>query len=170
MNRRVLVVGLLVASPLLAVLAVSFRYDPHFIRSPLLGKEAPNFRLVDIDGGTYELAALRGQPVVINFWATYCPPCIVEHPMLSQAADHYRGQAHFLGVIYQDDENLIRKFVDQRGRWGPSLIDPDGRAAIAYGVYGPPETFFVDRDGKIVDKVIGEVTASHLRATLEPLL
>lgn len=170
MNRRVLVAGLLVTGPLIALLAVAFRYDPNYIASPLIGKPAPNFRLVDLEGEVSELAALRGKPVVINFWATYCPPCIVEHPLLTAAAEHYRGRVHFLGVIYQDDEELIRRFVEQRGSWGPSLIDPDGKVAIGYGVYGPPETFFIDRDGTIVDKVIGQVHGDHLVETLEELL
>ena len=170
MNRRVLIVGLLLVAPLLAVLTISFRFDPHYIASPLIGKEAPNFQLVDLDGQVHQLQDLLGAPVIINFWATYCVPCIAEHPMLTAAAQHYRGRAHFLGIIYQDDVELIRQFVDQRGRWGPSLIDAEGKVAIAYGVYGPPETFFIDSEGRIVDKVIGQLSPQHLAQTVEALL
>lgn len=170
LNRRVLIAGLAITVPLIAVLAVAFRYDPRYIASPLIGKEAPNFRLVDLEGNAHQLDQLRGQPVVLNFWATYCVPCIYEHPLLTAAAEHYRGRVHFLGIIYQDEEELIRRFVEERGRWGPSLVDPEGKVAIAYGVYGPPETFFIDRSGKIVDKVIGQLQGEDLIATLEELL
>lgn len=170
MNRVVLLVGAIVVVPLLVVLAVSFRYDPHIIESPLIGKPAPNFAMQDLEGRTFSLQALRGKPVVINFWATYCPPCIVEHPMLVAGARRYAGRVQLLGVIYQDEPELIQRFIHERGAWGPSLIDPDGKVAIAYGVYGPPETFFIDSDGVIVEKIIGAVPPDDFVRLIEEML
>lgn len=169
-NRWVLLGGALVTIPLLIFLALSFRSDPHQIDSPLIGKPAPVFALPDLDGHTVRLEELRGRPVVLNFWATWCPPCVVEHPVLQAGAQRYAGRAAFVGVIYQDDPELIRQFVRSRGGWGPALIDEDVEVALAYGVYGAPETFIIDRDGMIVEKVTGVVTPQRLTALLEPLL
>ena len=170
MNRKILFIGGAVVIGLVAVFAIAFDFDPQVISSPLIDQPAPLFRLVDLDGQVVDLEQLRGDPVVINFWASWCLPCIAEHPLLRAASDHYRGRVHFLGVIYQDQEPQIRRFMAERGSWGPALKDPDGKVAIAYGVYGAPETFFVDSEGVIRDKVVGALQPDALRATLEGLL
>ncbi len=170
MNRKVLLIGLGICLPVLLVLGFGFRHDPQIVESPLIGQPAPSFRLADLDGNIVDLEELRGTPVVINFWATYCVPCWVEHPLLMEGARRWQGDIHFLGVIFQDDPNLIAQFNAENGTWGPSLIDEGGRVAIAYGVYGPPETFFIDRDGTIVDKAIGAVTPEQLLDVANRLL
>jgi cytochrome c biogenesis protein CcmG/thiol:disulfide interchange protein DsbE len=170
MNRKVLVVGALVVVPLLVFLALSFRSDPRSIESPLIGKQAPDFALQDLDGNVHRLADLKGQPVVINFWATWCQPCIAEHPVLIEAARRYQGRVNFFGVIYNDDNDKIRRFIAQRGAWGPSLVDPDVAVAIAYGVYGAPETFFITADGTILEKVTGPVGPRQIVDLLERML
>ncbi len=170
MNRTVLVVGLVLVTPLLIVLALSFRSDPRNIESPLIGKPAPGFALADLDGRVVNLEMLRGKPVVINFWATWCQPCVVEHPVLLAGARRWAGQAEFLGVIYQDDPELIRKVMAQRGAWGPALVDPEVEVAIAYGVYGVPETFFIDANGIIVEKITGPVDPQSLIHIMGSLL
>ncbi len=167
MNRKVLIVGLLLITPLLVFLALSFRSDPRLIESPLIGKPAPSFTLTDLDGQVVGLEDLKGKPVVINFWATWCQPCIVEHPVLLAGARHYAGQVEFLGVIYQDKPELIRRFMRQRGAWGPALIDPEVEVAIAYGVYGAPETFFIDAQGIIIEKITGAVGPSALGRSVD---
>lgn len=170
MNRKALAVGAVVAVPLLAVLALALDFDPRFVESPLLGATAPAFRLQSLDGQVYDLRALRGKPVVLNFWSTWCPPCMEEHPLFSEAARRYAGRVQFLGVIYQDDPEKIRAFNERFGSWGPSLVDPQGEAAIAYGVFGPPETFFIDAEGRIVEKVMGAVPPEALVDLLEGML
>jgi len=169
-NRKVLVVGTLIVVPLLIFLALSFGKDPRAIESPLLDAPAPGFALRDLDGQPVSLDELSGQPVMINFWATWCQPCIVEHPVLQAAAKRYEGRAHFIGIVYQDDADLIRGFVARRGDWGSTLLDPDGETAIAYGVYGAPETFFIDAGGTVVRKVTGAMRADFLSGILEGLL
>jgi cytochrome c biogenesis protein CcmG/thiol:disulfide interchange protein DsbE len=170
-NRRALLIGVLLAVPLLAVLGYALeKLDPRVVESPLVGKEAPAFRLQSLDGEIFDLRALRGKPVVINFWSTWCPPCLEEHPLFTAAARRYAGRVLFLGVVYQDEPGKIRSFESRWGAWGPSLVDPDGEVAIAYGVFGPPETFFIDAEGTIVDKVIGAVRPDHLAAVLEEML
>ncbi len=170
MNRKVLAIGALIVVPLLVFLALSFGKDPRAIDSPLVGGPAPGFALSDLDGHPVSLAELRGRPVVINFWATWCQPCIVEHPVLVAAARRYEGRVHFLGVVYQDEPRLIRQFLERRGSWGWTLLDPDGATAIAYGVYGAPETFFIDSQGTVRRKITGAMSPELLREVVEGLL
>lgn len=170
MNRVVLAVGIALVAPTLVVLALGLRHDPQQVDSPLIGLPAPAFALADLDGEPVSLAALRGKPVVLNFWATYCPPCRVEHPILRAAAARYAGRVHFVGVIYQDTPEAIRAYEASRGAWGYTLVDPRGRTALAYGVFGVPETYFISADGTVTGKVVGAVSPSRLETALTELL
>jgi cytochrome c biogenesis protein CcmG/thiol:disulfide interchange protein DsbE len=161
-NGRVLAAGLAVVLPLLAVLVLNLGRDPHSVRSPLVGRPAPAFSLPPAgDGVPMSLDALRGRPVVINFWATWCVPCLQEHAALTQAARTLRD-VQFLGVVYEDEEANIQAFLQQRGSAYPSLIDPGGKTAIAYGVFGVPETFFIDGGGRIVEKYVGPLDPDRI--------
>lgn len=167
LNPGVLVAGLFVVVPLLAVLLVNLGRDPHAIVSPMVGRAASGFTLVPVGGGdAVSLASLRGKPVVINFWASWCVPCYQEHDVLTQAARGFGADVQFLGVVYQDDEAGIQGFLAQAGSSYPNLLDPDSRVAIAYGVYGVPETYFVDREGRIAAKFVGPLTPKSLEANL----
>ncbi len=153
MNRTVLVAGLAVCVPLILVLALGLGRDPKAIDSPLIGRAAPAFTLRPAGGGeAVSSAALAGRPAVINFWATWCAPCYEEHPVLLSAARTYGDRVRFLGVVYDDEEDRVLAFVKQAGDAYPSLMDPEGRTAVAYGVFGVPETFFLDARGRIVAK------------------
>ena len=170
MNRAALVIGTLIVVPLLVFLALSFGKDPRAIESPLVGGPAPGFSLITLDGRPVSLEQLRGQPVMINFWATWCQPCIAEHPVLQAAARRYEGRAHFVGIVYHDEPELIRSFLGQRGSWGTQLLDPEGEIAIAYGVFGAPESFFLDSEGTVVRKVTGPMAMGFLSQAVESLL
>jgi cytochrome c biogenesis protein CcmG/thiol:disulfide interchange protein DsbE len=163
-NRKVLIGGVLIALPLLAVLIANLGRDPHSVRSPLIGRPAPPFSLVPVGGGApITLEGLRGKTVVLNFWATWCVPCFQEHAALVEAS-RTLGDVKFFGVVYEDDEVRTREFLAQRGSGYPSLIDAEGRAAIAFGVFGVPETFFIDGNGRIVDKYVGPLNQSTILA------
>jgi cytochrome c biogenesis protein CcmG/thiol:disulfide interchange protein DsbE len=166
-NRAVLVAGLLVVSPLLALLILNLGRDPHLVASPLVGRAAPPFSLPSVDGGApVSLDGLAGRPAVINFWATWCIPCLDEHAVLIEAARSSQGDAHYLGIVYEDDADRVRAFLRQRGAAYPSLLDADGKTAIAYGIFGVPETFFVDARGRIASKHVGPLTRESLAANL----
>ncbi|MGH9379018.1 MAG: TlpA family protein disulfide reductase [Thermoanaerobaculia bacterium] len=170
MNRKVLWIGAALVVPLVAFLALAFRHDPRIVESPLVGKPAPEFRLRSLAGEEVALAELAGRPVVLNFWATWCQPCIAEHPVLVEHSRRYAGRVRFVGVIYDDDPEAIRRFVERYESWGPNLVDPGSEAAIRYGVYGAPETFFIDARGIVRRKITGPMGPALLDAYLREIL
>ena len=169
MNWKVLVAGFALVLPLLFILAKGFDSDPHEFDSPLIGKPAPDFTLHDLDGAEVSLASLRGKPVVLNFWATWCVPCKQEHPYLLAAAARAGDRVTFYGVVYQDEPETIRGWLEKHGSGYPTLVDEGNRAAIAFGVYGVPETYVIDAQGIIRHKFVGPVTPDELSAQLAAL-
>jgi cytochrome c biogenesis protein CcmG, thiol:disulfide interchange protein DsbE len=136
--------------------ARGFGRDPHEVPFMLKGKPAPDFKLTRLDTGeAVTLAQLRGQPVVLNFWASWCGPCKMEHPTLTRAARRHQGQARFFGVVFEDTAEDARKFARPIDPSFPQLLDPQSRMAVDYGVTGVPETYFIDAEGIIRDKYIG---------------
>ncbi|HET7433394.1 MAG TPA: DsbE family thiol:disulfide interchange protein [Thermoanaerobaculia bacterium] len=171
MNRFALSIGGLATVTLLIVLMAGLGRDPKHIDSPLIGKPAPQFTLQRAGSGeSIDLAAFRGKPIVVNFWATWCGPCWEEHPILNEAARANGDRVQFLGVVFQDDEAKILGFLQQRGAAYPTVIDQRGTTAIAYGVGGVPETFILDANGIIVAKHDGPVSAEQLQSYLAEVL
>jgi cytochrome c biogenesis protein CcmG, thiol:disulfide interchange protein DsbE len=170
MNRTVLIVGAAITLALVAVLFVGLGKDPAEIKSPLIGKPAPEFALKAVGTGqTIDIAALRGKPVVLNFWATWCVPCYQEHPVLVQNAQIIPN-VQFIGVVFNDTEDKINAFLRERGSAYPMLLDEQGKTAIAYGVGGVPETYFLNRQGVIVAKFTGPMTTEILQSNVAKAL
>jgi len=171
MNWKVLTAGLAITVPLVAVLAAGFGRDPKLRSNALEGTKAHRFSLQTLQGKPFSLDAAAGKSVVVNFWSTWCQPCKVEHPILLRAAETYGPMGvQFVAVLYQDDASKARAFINRSGSYWPTLEDPGGRTAIAYGVAGVPETFFIDANGTIVRKVSGPVSESIMVSTLEQML
>lgn len=171
MNWKYLLVGLLFTTPLVYFLARGFEFDPHTIDSPLIGKPAPGFTLDPLGGGApVTLASHSGTPVVLNFWATWCVPCQQEHAALQQAARTFAGKVAMYGIIYNDTSENIQLWLNRRGSAYPTLLDPGTRTAIGYGVYGVPETFFIDRKGTIVEKYAGPLDLGGILSRIEKLV
>ena len=167
MNRTVLIVGAILAAALVGVLFLGLGKDPAAIHSPLIGKPAPTFALREVGTGrTIDISAFKGKPLIVNFWATWCGPCWEEHPILVANARMLQPNVQFLGVVFQDSEEKIQSFLSQRGTAYPTVVDERGKTAIAYGVGGVPETFFLDRNGTIVAKHNGPIDADTLQANL----
>lgn len=167
MNRKVLIAGAFLVIPLILLLVLGLRRDPTIIDSPLVGKQAPPFDLTTFDGAqVISRQSLSGRPAVINFWASWCAPCYAEHPVLVNASRDLAGEVSFVGVIYEDTDENIERFLSRMPPFGPTLTDPGGKAAIAYGVYGAPETFFLDSDGVVVAKHTGALTPELMESYL----
>jgi cytochrome c biogenesis protein CcmG/thiol:disulfide interchange protein DsbE len=167
LNRRILGVGAVLALPLVGVLVAALGRDLT-VRSPLVGRAAPAFSLVPAGGGApIGTADLRGKPAVVNFWATWCVPCYQEHGVLTRGAAELRGRVTFVGIVYEDSEENVTRFAREQGASYPSLLDPDGRTAIAYGIFGVPETYFLDANGTIVSKYVGPLSEARLAFELE---
>ncbi len=162
----------LVVGPLIGLLAFGLTRDPKFVPSPLIGKEAPLFNLDLLNGGRLSLGDLRGKVVVVNFWASWCyPACWNEAPRLEAAWQRYKDQeVVIVGIVFQDTEENTRKFIRRFDKSYPNGMDPNSRIAIEYGVYGVPETFFIDREGRIAHKHIGEIQSEILTREIEKLL
>jgi cytochrome c biogenesis protein CcmG/thiol:disulfide interchange protein DsbE len=158
--------------PVLALLAYGFRTDPRAIPSPLIGRPAPPFALAAFDGGRVSLEEMRGKIVVLNFWASWCyPACYEEAPVLERNWQAYRDKGVMVvGIDIQDKEEAALKFIRQFGLSFPNAPDPEGKVSVDYGVYGVPETFFIDRNGKIRKKHVGAVTEELFRSEVERML
>ena len=170
-NWVVLGVGAAVTASMLWLFYSGFGTDPHAVPSVLVRQPAPAFSLVDLNGRPWSSAELKGKPVVLNFWSTWCGPCKQEHGVLQAAAARH-PEIQFLGVIYSDEPDACRRYLEKAGTSYDHLVDDAGRVAIDYGVAGVPETFFIAADGTIVHKQVGPVSAQGierlLAATLAP--
>jgi peroxiredoxin len=121
-----------------------------------VGAMAPDFTLTGLDGQTHTLSAYRGHVVMINFWATWCIPCRAEMPELEQA--YRKRQAEgvvFLGLDWREGRDTVQPFIDDRQVSYPILLDSDGRAYTAYQVAALPQTFVIDRQGRVAVVQIG---------------
>lgn len=145
--------ALFVVTGLVFVLARAFGSDPHRVPFLLSGAPAPQMSIVDLrTGERVSLQSLRGTPVIINFWATWCPPCVAEHSALSEAARRLEGRAKFLGIVFEDSEASVRSFLSKHAAPYPVLFEEKSTAAVDFGVSGVPETYIVDANGIILGK------------------
>ena len=158
--------------PVLVLLAYGFWTNPREIPSPLLGRPAAPFVLTTFDKAPLTLQDLRGKVVLINFWASWCiPACYDEAPALARAWETYKDRGvMMIGINIQDKEEPAKKFLTQFGHTFPNAPDPAGRVSVDYGVYGVPETFFIDRAGRVRWKQVGAVTEQIFQERVETLL
>lgn len=182
MNWRRALLAALFAVPVILLFRWGFTRNPMDIPSPLPGRDAPTFALSvfatgqpPLDrpvGDTIQLARLRGQVVVLNFWASWCLTCRDEHVTLTEAARRYAGKpVQFLGVLYNDRTPPALDWIAELGGQSyPSVQDNASRTAIDYGLYGVPETFFIDAAGRVARKQIGPVTEALLTHVVDSLL
>ena len=153
------------------VLTLAFRRDPHDIKAGTVGKPAPAFALPSLaDGSTVSLDAYKGKVVVLNFWSSWCIPCKEENPALVDAWERYRGtDVVLIGIVFQDTKDAARDYTARLGNTWISALDEDGRVALGYGVFGPPETYFIGADGVIAGRHIGPIDEQTLLTGIETL-
>ena len=160
------------ALPVLALLAYGFKVNPREVPSPLVGRPAAAFTLETLEGPSLSLTSQRGKVVVLNFWASWCyPACYEEAPVLEKNWRAYRERGlAVIGVDIQDSAQAGQKFVRDFNITFPNVRDVGGKVSVDYGVYGVPETFFLDRRGQIRAKHVGAVTEEVFRGHVERLL
>ena len=139
----------------------------------LTAKPAPDFTLEALDGGKVSLSQYRGQVVLVNFWATWCPPCVREMPSLVRVYEQYKDQGFVvLGIntTYQDDRAKVAQFVQDNGVRFPVLLEPDPVVTAGYGSRLMPTSYLIDRNGKIVYTRVGQVDEQNLSERVAALL
>ena len=134
----------------------------------LLGQAAPAMTVAALDGRHLELSAFHGTPLVVNFWASWCVPCRQEAPVLNAAAREYEGRVQFVGVDIQDTDSAARAY--QAELMSPYPVGPAIKGSYRdWGVTAPPETFFIDRQGVVVSKILGPVDRQRLEVYVSML-
>ena len=144
--------------------------DTSTVPSALIGQPAPDTPLPPLEGidrPGFEPSQLAGKVTLVNVWASWCVPCRQEHPVLMDLARD--GRVEIVGLNYKDKPDNARRFLGELGNPYTALgVDPSGRAAIEWGVYGIPETFLVGKDGTIVWKHVGPFDPQNVATTLMP--
>ena len=183
-RRGLIIVAVGVTVPVLALLAIlawasatsgpargGLAVNDRIVELNVDREVAPEFTLDLIGGGTTGTAHLRGRVVMLDFWASWCPPCRDEAPALAQAYDEFRDRGvEFVGINLWDNAGDAEVFLQQQGHSYPNGVDDGGKIAISYGVRGIPEKFFINREGQIVRKFSGPTDVALLREILEGML
>ncbi|MEM6533218.1 MAG: DsbE family thiol:disulfide interchange protein [Myxococcota bacterium] len=170
MNWKRAALVVLAVSPLFIILAAGFGTNPHAVPFMLKDQPAPAFELVTLDGETFDSTTLKGKPTVVNFWATWCVPCVQEHGLLQSAARYYGDTVNFVGVVYQDEKSAAQEYLAEYGNNFTQLWDEGSNAAIDFGVAGVPESFIIDANGVVRYKREGVLTRPIIQEQLEPLI
>jgi cytochrome c biogenesis protein CcmG/thiol:disulfide interchange protein DsbE len=136
-----------------------------------IGHAAPDFALSDLDGNPVRLADLRGQPVIVNFWASWCGPCADEFPLLRDAqATHAADGLVVVGIVFRDNSEAARAFMTRMGASWPAAMDPGEQVADSFGIHAPPESYFIDRSGVVRGRQIGQLSGADLERQLALIL
>lgn len=173
-NRRILVITVVtIVVGFLTLLAIGLtRQAPKTGESGVyrVNKPAIDFTLPLFTGGEITLSKLKGQPVIINFWASWCIPCRAEAKLLEDTWRSYKDKGVvFIGVDIQDKEAEAKAFIKEFNITYPNGPDNGGKITIDYGVSGIPVTFFVNRDGMIIDRFVGAISERYLITRIEEM-
>lgn len=174
MNKKILFIPLIVFLGLVAVFVTQLSRnaegdDPTKLESVLIGKQVPEFKLEDLaePGKLYDQAIFRGEPLLLNVWATWCPTCHAEHQYLNELA--HQG-VKIIGLNYKDQRDKAVQWLNELGNpYLISLFDGDGMLGLDLGVYGAPETFLIDANGVIRYRHVGDVNPDNWQKTLKPI-
>jgi len=135
-----------------------------------LGQYAPDFETEYLNGDKFVLYELRGKPVILNFWATWCPPCIKEMPVFQKLYEENKGELIVIGVNLQEDKETIEKFIKKINVTFPIILDKDGKIEQKYNVILKPSTYFIDKNGLIADKKLGEIKEYDIKSRSRKIL
>ena len=160
---------------LIILLAFGFTTDPKKVPSPLMGRPAPDFQVDELIGGqNFSLSEFKGIPIVLNFWSSWCAECRTEAVILESFFQKYgvnNKNLVMIGIAIQDKPKKAKAFARHFGKtYYLGLDDDAGNIALDYGIYGVPETFFIDPEGNIFHKTIGMVTSELMEQKFTPYL
>ncbi len=158
-----------------AMFAYGFKVDPKLVKSPLVGRQAPAFSVTEMNTGEeLSLASMKGTPFLLNFWGSWCPACRDEAPLLEAAHKKYGQdpkQFRVVGIAFNDTLEAARAFAKRFGKtYYLALDDDEGTITLNYGLYGAPETFFINKDGIIINKKIGALSWEDIERNVQVLL
>jgi len=174
MSKKILFIPLIAFMVLAGIFATQLMRnqsgdDPTKLESVLIGKPVPKFDLEDLEqpGKLHDQAIFKGEPLLLNVWATWCPTCYAEHSYLNQLAD--KG-VKIIGLNYKDERNKAVGWLKELGNpYLISLFDGNGMLGLDLGVYGAPETFLIDANGVVRYRHVGDVNPTNWVSTLEPM-
>jgi thiol-disulfide isomerase/thioredoxin len=134
-----------------------------------VNKPVPDFEFVSMSGDPVHLDDLKGKPILVNFWATWCAPCKLEMPLIQAFADKYADELVVLPINADDDPAAIQKFIDELRLTMPVYVDKDGKVESLFHILGLPTTYFIDREGNLKKQHVGVMTEEQLHAYLVEL-
>lgn len=159
------------AAPLLGTLAAIWLAACGAQPAARLGSPAPDFTLQRVGGEALRLSDLKGQPVFVNFWATWCTPCREEMPAMQELYERYRDQGLvILAINMEEDEARVRRWVEQGGFTYTFVLDSDGQQVKRYNVNAAPTSYFIGRDGVIRDLKLGAISRDEMVSKIERIL
>ncbi|UJF18744.1 DsbE family thiol:disulfide interchange protein [Vibrio sp. SS-MA-C1-2] len=174
MNKKFLFIPLILFLLLVVMFSIQLTRnaggdDPTKLESVLVGKQVPEFHLEDLaqPGKIYSQDIFKGQPLLLNVWATWCPTCRAEHSYLNKLSAQ---GIKVIGLNYKDDRSKAVRWLQELGNpYQVTLFDGDGMLGLDLGVYGAPETFFIDANGVIRYRHVGDVNPENWNSTLKPI-
>lgn len=167
MEKKLRLIGMFAVLALIVVSIVLAAGTGSQKPAPQIGRVAPDFSLKSLEGDTLNLKSVIGknQVTILNFWATWCPPCRAEIPeFIEFAKKHQKEKVALVAVNIQEDSKTVKEFANKAGMNFPILLDSDGRVAQTYQIYAIPTTFVIDASGVIREKVEGALSLSRLES------
>ncbi|MBI2657328.1 redoxin domain-containing protein [Candidatus Woesearchaeota archaeon] len=169
-KKSIIILFLAIGAAILALYFVRNGVSSSQEIAPRLGFYAPNFNTVYLNGSEFELYELRGKPVILNFWATWCPPCVREMPNLQDFYDRHKDEVVVIGVNLGEKNRTIQNFIKRINVTFPIVLDKDKEIEKYYNLIIRPTTYFIDEKGLIVDKKLGELKKEELEERGRKLL
>ncbi|WP_419151463.1 TlpA family protein disulfide reductase [Aeribacillus alveayuensis] len=136
------------------------------------GDKAPDFELLTLNGETKKISDFQGKKVILNFWATWCPPCKEEMPEMQKLYEDYSDEIEIVAVNFtasESNQEKVKQFIENNGFTFPILLDPKNKANSGYEVLTYPTTYFLNEDGIIQDKVVGQMTKQYLMEKIDDM-